>query len=93
MNAPKTLNLKPGRPGLVVRDPVSKVKLAPDGARVPNNQYWVRRLLCGDAIPADEQPNEWICNLLGRKPAIQVDEPAPEPIKSHVKASTTKAED
>ena len=78
--APKILFLKPGKPGMVVRDPQSRAKLPPEGGRVPNNQYWQRRIIAGDAIQVDE-------------PAIQVDEPAPGPITSPVKAATKQAKD
>lgn len=80
MNTPKTLHLKPGRPGLVVRDPISKLKLAPDGGRVPNNQYWQRRIIAGDAVFVDESAN-------------RVDAQPRETITSSVKATTSKAKD
>ena len=40
-------------PGRLVRDPVSKRPLPAEGAEVPENTYWIRRLACGDVISCD----------------------------------------
>lgn len=42
----------------LVRDPISKKPLPPEGREVPESSYWLRRLRCGDvrlsiAAPAD----------------------------------------
>jgi hypothetical protein len=42
--------LKPARPGLLVRDPVTKRALPPEGAQVTFSSYWVRRLDEGDVL-------------------------------------------
>lgn len=44
------LFLKPSRPGLIVRDPRSKLPLPEAGAHKPDNSYWRRRMRSGDAI-------------------------------------------
>jgi len=44
--------LKPGRPGLIVRDPRTLKPLAEDGEEKPKTNYWLRRIRCGDAIVA-----------------------------------------
>lgn len=41
--------LKP-RPGLKVRDPISKFHLPADGAEVQESSYWIRRLADGDVV-------------------------------------------
>ena len=35
---------------MVVRDPRSRDKLPPEGAKVPDTSYWLRRLECGDVV-------------------------------------------
>lgn len=47
--------LKPGKDGLLVRDPVSKRHLHADGEEKEINSYWMRRLICGDVVEV-EQP-------------------------------------
>lgn len=39
-------------PGLVVRDPATGKALPPEGAMVPINSYWRRRLADGDVTAA-----------------------------------------
>lgn len=46
------MRIKPARPGLLVRDPVSKRPLPDSGRDVPETSYWLRRLAAGDVIPA-----------------------------------------
>lgn len=41
------------RKGVKVRDPESKRHLPEEGAEVPENSYWMRRLLDGDVQTAD----------------------------------------
>lgn len=38
--------------GLVIRDPISKVALPPEGDEVPDTTYWHRRLRSGDVVSA-----------------------------------------
>lgn len=38
--------------GLQVRDPVSYQPLPPEGAEVPRDSYWLRRLRSGDVVEA-----------------------------------------
>lgn len=49
------MKVKP-RPGLIVRDPISRIPLPVAGADVPESEYWVRRLLDGDVVGADDVP-------------------------------------
>lgn len=44
--------LKPGRAGLVVRDPDSGKPLAAEGERKPLSLFWRRRMKQGDAVKA-----------------------------------------
>jgi len=43
-------------PGLIVRDPVTRVALPPEGKRVPRSIYWIRRLRDKDVTEAAPQP-------------------------------------
>jgi hypothetical protein len=50
------LFVKPASPGLIIRMPetLNGVRLLPDeGAEVPENSYWLRRLLFGDVIKTE----------------------------------------
>lgn len=55
------MHVKPA-PGLLVRDPVTKLPMPPEGADIdPNDLTWARRLRDGDVVPseaplADAQP-------------------------------------
>lgn len=41
------------KPGFVVRDPVTRAPLPPEGRDVPDTDYWQRRLRDGDVVMAD----------------------------------------
>lgn len=45
------LYIKPAKPGSL-RDPETLQKIPDDGAYVPANSYWLRRLRDGDAVEA-----------------------------------------
>lgn len=47
--------LDPERPGqqLAVRIPGSLALLPQDGAEVPENRFWLRRLVQGDVVPVE----------------------------------------
>jgi hypothetical protein len=45
-------------PGLIVRDPVTKIPLAADGETKPRNSYWLRRLADGDVRETAPPPTE-----------------------------------
>lgn len=45
------------KPGLVVRDPISKQPLPPEGREVPAESYWLRRLRSGDVIEVEQIPD------------------------------------
>lgn len=51
----ETLNLKP-REGVQVRDPRNAEPLPKEGARVPRNAYWLRRLRDGDVTEVRRAP-------------------------------------
>lgn len=44
--------LKPGQPGLIVRDPVTGTPLKADGEYKPRDTYWIRRIKDKDVIEA-----------------------------------------
>ena len=44
--------IKPGRKGLLVRDPITGAPLDPNGESKPRSSYWLRRLRDGDAVKA-----------------------------------------
>lgn len=50
MKEQETVFLKPGRSGLIVRDPITLKPLDEKGESKPRNSYWLRRIRCGDAI-------------------------------------------
>ena len=37
-------------PGCILRDPVSRIPLPPEGKEVPNNSFWRRRVKAGDVM-------------------------------------------
>lgn len=47
--------LKPGKDGLLVRDPVTKRHLKPEGEEKEMTNYWVRRVICGDAVVVEAE--------------------------------------
>lgn len=49
--------VKPAKPHLVVRDPRSRVRLPVEGRRVPDTNFWRRRLACGDVVEIDPPAN------------------------------------
>ena len=54
---PQVMRLKPAVPGTVVRDPLTREPLPPDGAEVQMTTYWLRRLAQGDVVQAAAEPN------------------------------------
>jgi len=55
MNRPK-IKVKPGKPGLIVRDPVNMSRLDEKGEYKPKDSYWMRRLMVGDVILMSDDP-------------------------------------
>lgn len=51
------MHVKPKTPETVVRDPRTRVRLPADGGRVPDNSFWLRRLIAGDVVKM-ERPDE-----------------------------------
>lgn len=47
--------IKPGSKGLLVRDPISRQHLNAEGEEKEINDYWTRRIMCGDVVEV-EQP-------------------------------------
>ena len=42
-----TIKVKP-KEGYIMRDPETRIPLPPEGAVVPRNNFWIRRLVAGD---------------------------------------------
>lgn len=49
------MKVKP-KPGLVVRDSVTRQPLPPEGAEKPETSYWQRRLAAGDVVRVEPTP-------------------------------------
>lgn len=46
-------------PGRLVRDPITKLPMPPEGADVdPDDLHWARRLRDGDVVPAEKPATE-----------------------------------
>ena len=61
------MRVKP-KAGLVVRDPVTKFSLPPEGREVQPSAYWLRRLTAGDVVPVETAPTPEL------PPSIPLDE-------------------
>lgn len=48
------LHVKPAAPGLIVRDPVSRLPLPEEGGLMPDTSYWRRRIEGGDVELLEE---------------------------------------
>lgn len=48
------MKVKPADPNAVIRDPRTKRRLPAEGADVPDNNYWRRRLSAGEVVHVDE---------------------------------------
>jgi hypothetical protein len=64
------MRVRPADPTAVIRDPHTKQVLPAEGGDVPENSFWVRRLVAGDVVRVDDrmQPtgNEPIAPLTTR---------------------------
>jgi hypothetical protein len=49
------MKVKPADPNAIIRDPHTKRALPKDGADVPENNFWVRRLRRGDVVRVKEE--------------------------------------
>lgn len=49
------MKVKPADPNAVIRDPQTRQPLPAEGAEVPENNFWVRRLQDGDVVRIDAQ--------------------------------------
>ncbi|HET9063673.1 MAG TPA: DUF2635 domain-containing protein [Candidatus Binatia bacterium] len=60
------MKVKPAIPGAVIRDPHTKRPLPAEGAEVPDNVYWHRRLIAGEVVRVgDVEPT-------GNEPTVQL---------------------
>jgi hypothetical protein len=44
------------KPGLTVRDPITRQPLPAEGAEVPRDSYWIRRVTDGDVTEEGQAP-------------------------------------
>lgn len=51
------MKVKPAK-GMLVRDPYTRVPLPPEGRNVPENSYWLRRVMFGDVVKIGEPEAE-----------------------------------
>ncbi len=49
------MKVKPADPTAVIRDPHTRLPLPAEGAEVPENVFWTRRVLAGDVVRIDER--------------------------------------
>jgi hypothetical protein len=49
------IKLKPAKDELLVRDPVTKRHLKAEGEEKDLNNYWARRIMCGDVLVVPEK--------------------------------------
>ncbi len=52
----KTVQRYMPKPGAMVRDPRTKIPVPAEGAHVPRTTFYIRRIACGDLIPAPALP-------------------------------------
>lgn len=48
------MRVKPVDPNAVIRDPHTKRPLPAEGAEVPEDNFWVRRLIAGEVVRCEE---------------------------------------
>lgn len=72
--------VKPAQPGLTIRDPRTQRPLPDEGAQVPDNQFWQRRLDHGDVVRVAEP-----------SPAASADAPAKRSAPSKAPPAATAA--
>lgn len=63
--------VRPSRPGMIVRDPVSLKQLDENGEEKPRTTYWLRRVRCGDCIE--------VGTAVAKPKPIVPPQPMPEP--------------
>lgn len=47
------MRVKPADPTAVIRDPITKLPLPAEGGDVPENGFWMRRLIAGEVVRLD----------------------------------------
>lgn len=50
------MKVKPVDPTRIIRDPHTRQALPAEGADVPENTFWTRRLLAGEVVRCDDAP-------------------------------------
>jgi hypothetical protein len=50
------MRVRPAVPGTVIRDPHTRRHIPDEGAKVPRNSYWLRRLRDGDVVLVEPAP-------------------------------------
>lgn len=48
------MKVKPANPDAIIRDPHTRRALPSEGADVPENNFWVRRILDGSVVRCDD---------------------------------------
>lgn len=48
------MRVKPAAKGAIIRDPHTKRPLPAEGADVPENSFWIRRLTAGEVVRVDD---------------------------------------
>ncbi len=72
---------------MVIRDPRSRIKLPPYGAKVPDVSYWFRRLACKDVVKTTQRAiDEGRAEAEGKPVAVAKPEAKP-PEQSRRKSS------
>ena len=54
----KKIKVKPARPDLIVRDPITMQKIPVEGAEIELNSYWQRRIQDKDLVVIGDEPVE-----------------------------------
>lgn len=85
----ETIFVKPARAGDLIRDPVSKQPLAPEGEAKPRNSTWVRRLLRREVV---ETTAEEIAAALAAKAKAEAEAQAAAEAQAPTDAAASTAE-
>jgi hypothetical protein len=63
------MRVKPVDPNAVIRDPHTRMPLPAEGGEVPENSFWVRRVLAGEVVRIDQPADNAADNApTGREP-------------------------
>lgn len=50
------IRVKPTNPDAIIRDPHTKRVLPAEGAEVPENNFWTRRISAGEVVLVEDAP-------------------------------------